>query len=551
VREVIIFGTCFAGDGSRYREIAEPSVRSIAAAGDEVLAAQGDARGICDVYNDFIDIARSRADCEALVLLQDDVEVIDPDFRTKALEAVRRPKAGVVGAIGARSVRGLAWWQGEGVGRVYETRGPIWFKEASGSVEALDGLLLVLSPAAFRALRFDAANFPGFHGYDVDVCLQARSIGLAALVVPLGVVHRTRGGLGDEEAFFAADRALYEKWKTTFAGLSPLEVHPAGRSRRALRATLRTFQRAKVRIQTKMKRLRVGIRQPFTGLRSCDWQRLTPSRARTAERDTLRCVACLAPVTRTGAGWRAAILRCTGCGSGTSWPPPTVDPSSDRIWREQYSGQRSRRRHVWIAEAHVRLDWLETILPASVEQTRILEIGSGTGEFVEVALARGLRVEGVEPSVAAVVESRRHGVELFCGTLDAWVQSASSGKPIDFVVMWHVLEHLPRPLDTLVEIRQLMGAGARLVLEVPNFGSSESARLGLDWHHAQPAEHFHHFTADGLERLIRRSGFSIVEVQELTEECYFSEKAWAKRRNQALLDRYSWPPLDLLRAIAS
>jgi len=550
MREVIIFGTCYAGDGRRYREIAEPSVRAVAAPGDEVRASQGDARGICDVYNEFIDFARSREDCEALVLVQDDVEVIDPDFRTKVREAVRRPDVGVVGAIGSRSVRGLAWWQGEGVGRIYETRGPIWFEEASGAVDALDGLLLVLSPAAFRSVRFDATTFPRFHGYDVDICFQARSIGLTAMVAPLEVLHRTRGGLGDEEAFFAADRALFAKWKTSSAGLSPLEAQPAGRFRRSARATLRTCRQMKLRMQATTKRLRAAIRSAFAGLRSYEWQRLIPTGARTADRQTPRCVACLAPVLFDERGRRAAILRCAGCGSGTSWPRPTVEPSSDRIWRTQYSGQRSKRRHVWIGEAEVRLDWVKELLPDAVEQPRILEVGSGTGEFVEVAQARGWRVEGVEPSVAAVEESRRHGFELFCGTLEEWAQSASKGEPIDSIVMWHVLEHLPRPLDTLAEVRQLLDTGGRLALEVPNFGSSESARLGLRWHHAQVAEHFHHFTADGLERLIRRSGFSIVEVQELTEECYFSEKAWAKRRNQALLDRHPWPPHDLLRAVA-
>ena len=49
----------------------------------------GDARGIAAVYNDFVREARARSGCEALVLLHDDVEIVDSNFRAKILAAVR------------------------------------------------------------------------------------------------------------------------------------------------------------------------------------------------------------------------------------------------------------------------------------------------------------------------------------------------------------------------------------------------------------------------------------------------------------------------------
>jgi hypothetical protein len=76
--------------------------------------------------------------------------------------------------------------------------------------------LLVLSPWAVANLRCDAVAFCGFHGYDVDLCFQARAAGKRVTVADLNVIHHTNGGFGDVESWLRADAAFRAKW-----GLSP------------------------------------------------------------------------------------------------------------------------------------------------------------------------------------------------------------------------------------------------------------------------------------------------------------------------------------------
>ena len=46
---------------------------------------------------------------------------------------------------------------------------------SSGEVDMVDGYLLILSRWAINELRFDERDVgPGFHGYDADICFQAR-----------------------------------------------------------------------------------------------------------------------------------------------------------------------------------------------------------------------------------------------------------------------------------------------------------------------------------------------------------------------------------------
>ena len=106
--------------------------------------------------------------------------------------------AGCAGAIGVRS---LAWWEGsvtwasvtqryEEFGGGGEIPGISWRPEdkrgyvGTGEVDAIDGCLIVLSPWAVRNLSFDE-QLARRHGYDVDICLQARAAGRKVVTADL------------------------------------------------------------------------------------------------------------------------------------------------------------------------------------------------------------------------------------------------------------------------------------------------------------------------------------------------------------------------------
>lgn len=67
-------------------------------------------RGIAAVHNDFVAQARSNDDCEALVLVHEDVEIIDPLYREKILAVVAEPDVGICGVIGGAGLESIAWW---------------------------------------------------------------------------------------------------------------------------------------------------------------------------------------------------------------------------------------------------------------------------------------------------------------------------------------------------------------------------------------------------------------------------------------------------------
>ena len=90
---------------------------------------------------------------------------------------------------------------------------------------------------------------------------------------------------------------------------------------------------------------------------------------------------------------------------------------------------------------------------------------------------------------------------------------AAAGYPssyFDQVLIWHVLEHLEQPRETLEEVRRILRPGGRLVVAVPNLASRQAAWSGAAWFHLDLPRHLYHFPLAALRRLLDETGFEPV-----------------------------------------
>ena len=223
---MIAYGCSITMDGT-YRSCAEVGLGRALRPGDRVLA-HAAVGSIARTYNLLLDEAAALDDLEALVLLHQDIELLDPRTPEIVREALADPDvagAGPGGAVGARSI---AWWDGEvtwaslvhrfgelGGGDLpapsYDAMDGTVHREV-GRVDTLYGVVLVLSPWAVRELRFDESLDQRL-GYDFDLCQQARAAGRAVVTLPLAVAHHHALSLvHDPEAWAHAHARVAEKW---------------------------------------------------------------------------------------------------------------------------------------------------------------------------------------------------------------------------------------------------------------------------------------------------------------------------------------------------
>lgn len=207
---MIAFASCIANPQT-FSARALPGLKRAMEPGSP-FAEMSTTTSIHEAYNEALEHFAAAPDLEALVLMHEDVELYDPEFCGLVRRALQDPDVAIVGAVGARDVRSLAWWRGTIAGRVHESRGVLDHGFEDPVVDAVDGLLLVLSPWAVRTLRFDTETYTGFHAYDVDICFSARAAGKRVVVADLPLMHHTKGGYGDKAAWDAANAAFQAKW---------------------------------------------------------------------------------------------------------------------------------------------------------------------------------------------------------------------------------------------------------------------------------------------------------------------------------------------------
>ena len=229
------------------------------------------------------------------------------------------------------------------------------------------------------------------------------------------------------------------------------------------------------------------------------------------------CVCCEYPRLEP-TGWRGqasglpfGISRCPSCGVMSTDPLPGID-QVNRYYAEEFSYgwyrlySRAKRR-----DAVERASELAPVLG-----NRVLDLGGGLGYLSEVLRGRGFDATVYDPYADASVARPTEGT-------------------FDSVVSLHVLEHTRDPLAFLEDAARFLKPGGHIVLAVPNAGGEGYARLGMTWEWAQPPVlHIHHFTSDGLARLLERAGFADVDVS-------FHER-WDANSESDLRSRV-WPRL--------
>ncbi len=114
------------------------------------------------------------------------------------------------------------------------------------------------------------------------------------------------------------------------------------------------------------------------------------------------------------------------------------------------------------------LDFLDGVRQEG--RSRLLDIGCGTGEFIELARARRWDAWGVEVSREAVQTARGRGLQVALRESegDEAKRLPFADAFFDVVVLWNVIEFFQRPEADLREINRVLGPGGRLVIRTQN-----------------------------------------------------------------------------------
>jgi SAM-dependent methyltransferase len=148
---------------------------------------------------------------------------------------------------------------------------------------------------------------------------------------------------------------------------------------------------------------------------------------------------------------------------------------------------------------------LEKACDGNVQGKSLLEIGGGNGFVLEVALAGGFqRVAGVEPSIEAISAARADIKPRMIASI--MKENLVPEGSFDVVAMFHTLDHLPDPVDTLKLAYKSLKVGGVMVVAIHNEGSW-SAKLLRERSPIIDVEHTHLYSKKTAELIFTKSGF--------------------------------------------
>ncbi|MCV0384778.1 MAG: class I SAM-dependent methyltransferase [Erythrobacter sp.] len=166
--------------------------------------------------------------------------------------------------------------------------------------------------------------------------------------------------------------------------------------------------------------------------------------------------------------------------------------------------------------------YLNDLLPDG--ELRVAEIGCGTGsvlrEFQAAAAPRAVMLFGCEFADSFVAVGRAAGTDIRGGGPETLRESA----PFDIVIMSHVAEHFPRPVEALREVLRLGHPGTLYYVEVPGIMRiHRKPEYGFRFDRYLTLAHTYHFTLSTLAATMARAGYEIVRGDEEVRSVFKAE----------------------------
>ena len=162
-------------------------------------------------------------------------------------------------------------------------------------------------------------------------------------------------------------------------------------------------------------------------------------------------------------------------------------------------------------------------------KARVLDIGCGNGSFLNALGTCGdFELHGIEPpgksaDRAAIISS----INLHKGYLE---KETFLRNYFDAIVLTHVFEHLPNPLESIQIITDISKNGALLQLEIPNISSWQYSVFKSKWFHLDPPRHLNMFPPSVLIKELESRNW------QLKKKSYFSPQFSPFGAQQSILN---------------
>ena len=217
-----------------------------------------------------------------------------------------------------------------------------------------------------------------------------------------------------------------------------------------------------------------------------------------------------------------SLKRCNTCGFVLTNPRPKENNLGLYYQSEEYishsSSKESFTDKIYYSVRNYTIKQKFKLISKHVKDGKILDIGCGTGEFLNYFKAKGWNTTGIEPNeTAREIAIKKHGLNVhFEAQLDKLKKSS-----FEVITMWHVLEHVPDLSSRIKQLKSLIKENGILIIAVPNIDSKDAKTYGKFWAALDVPRHLYHFNQSTIKKLFEKFGFELKETYPMKFDAFY------------------------------
>ncbi|MDQ3190630.1 MAG: class I SAM-dependent methyltransferase [Bacteroidota bacterium] len=217
-----------------------------------------------------------------------------------------------------------------------------------------------------------------------------------------------------------------------------------------------------------------------------------------------------------------SIAECLDCGFKFTNPRPEKEHLGKYYKSSEYISHSNTKKGLvnslyQLVRKYTLKKKLELINQLS-DKGSILDIGCGTGEFLNVCKNNGWFSLGIEPDEdARLLAKNNYDLNI---KDEAHVDLLESNS-FDVITMWHVLEHVPDLNQRMKELYRLLKENGVIVIAVPNASSADAAFYGKFWAAYDVPRHLYHFSKKTIISLFEKYNMNCIKVLPMKFDSFY------------------------------
>jgi len=155
---------------------------------------------------------------------------------------------------------------------------------------------------------------------------------------------------------------------------------------------------------------------------------------------------------------------------------------------------------------------------AGMQRGHVLDVGAGTGFFLNEMNLHGWQVSGTEKSPEARAFTKSE-FNLYLHETEKLFQLKENS--FDVITLWHVLEHIHRLKENMQAFHRLLKKDGKLIIAIPNNKSYDARNYREYWAAYDVPRHIWHFTPLQMRRFGEKHGFILDRTRTMPFDSFY------------------------------